>query len=396
MSHHPHPLKLITLSLLASVWLTGCGDQATSASATGTSAAQPIAKVEASSGLLRIVTDPGDAQIFINGQRKGNSPAEVGQSFAIKLGEASYTIEAIKPNDELSEYYGKKTDVFVANESLQTISLTLNERDTEAGKIAKEKAGAEKKKIAQDLFNKAYPSGAPDMVAIPAGRFRMGCVEGKDCRDNEKPVHTVQMAAFRMGKHEVTFDQWDACVADGGCTHQPDDKGWGRGKRPVINVSWDDIQTYLSWLNKKTGKQYRLPSEAEWEYAARAGTTTRFSTGDCITTAQANFFGNSPAEGCPKGEYREMTVEVGSFAANPWGLFDLHGNVGEWTQDCWNDSYSGAPVDASARSDGDCSLRGMRGSSWSGDGWGTRNAYRNDYSRVNRHIGLGFRLSRSN
>lgn len=383
MSRRPHPLNLIALSLLASVWLAGCGDKTTSAPAAGTTAAQPMAKVEASSGMLRIVTDPGDAQIFINGQRKGNSPAEVGQSFAIKLGEASYTVEAIKPDSGPDELYGKKADVFVANESLQTISLKLEKR-----KSANFRAELQKKYGGRAI--------EPDTVAIPSGRFQMGCVENKECDDDEMPVHHVTVAAFQMGKHEVTFDEWDACVADGGCTHWPDDMGWGRGKRPVIMVSWDDIQTYIAWLNKKTSKTYRLPSEAEWEYAARAGTTTRFSSGTCITTAQANFFGRRPSEGCPKGEYREKTVEVGSFAANPFGLFDLHGNVWEWTQDCWTGSYTGAPSDGVARGDGDCGRRVARGGSWADDGVNLRAANRENFPSHVDYNGVGFRLSRPN
>jgi formylglycine-generating enzyme required for sulfatase activity len=163
----------------------------------------------------------------------------------------------------------------------------------------------------------------------------------------------------------------------------------------VINVSWDDAQQFISWLNRKTGKRYRLPSEAEWEYAARAGTSTRFSTGDCITTAQANFDGNSPASGCPKGESRGQTAPVGSFSANPWGLFDMHGNVWEWTQDCWKDSYYGAPDDGSARADGDCGRRVNRGGSWSLNGGRMRSAARTNSTRGFRLYDLGFRLSRS-
>lgn len=234
----------------------------------------------------------------------------------------------------------------------------------------------------------------PQLVNIPAGRFKMGCVEGKDCYNDEKPVRTVRVAAFQMGKHEVTFDEWDACVADRGCTYRPDDEGWGRGQRPVI-VSWDDAQTYIAWLNQKTGKSYRLPSEAEWEYAARAGTTTRFSTGDCISAEQANFNGEQqPVAGCSKGERRGKTVEVGSFAANPWGLFDMHGNVAEWTQDCWNLGYRGAPSDSSARSEGFCDRSSVRGGAWLNTGKKVRVASRQGFPR-NSRLTVGFRLARS-
>ena len=237
----------------------------------------------------------------------------------------------------------------------------------------------------------------PEMVAIPASSFTMGSPDNELQRNsNEGPQRQVQIASFEMGKYEVTFDEWDACVADGGCTHYPDDEGWGRGKRPVINVSFDDITNeYIPWLNRKTGKQYRLPSEAEWEYAARAGTTTLFHTCDCIATAQANFNGSDPTRGCPKGEYRQQTLPVGSLAANAFGLYDMHGNVWEWTQDCWNNSYRGAPSTGAARTDGNCDWRVLRGGSWADVGWDVRAALRGLYSRDYRSFDFGFRLSRS-
>ena len=142
------------------------------------------------------------------------------------------------------------------------------------------------------------------MVVVPAGEFMMGSPAGEEGRsDDEGPQRKVTIAKpFAVGKFEVTFAEWDACVAAGGCKHKPDDQGWGRGKRPVINVSWDDItKEYLPWLSRKTGKTYRLLTEAEWEYAARAGTTTPFSTGQTITPEQANFNGNYTYGGSAKG-----------------------------------------------------------------------------------------------
>jgi formylglycine-generating enzyme required for sulfatase activity len=232
----------------------------------------------------------------------------------------------------------------------------------------------------------------PKMVALTAGSFSMGGPRASD----ERPEHTVNVAAFELGKHEVTFDEWDACVADSGCEHRPDDMGWGRGKRPVIYVSYDDIQQYLTWINRKTGKQYRLPSEAEWEYAARAGATTRFSSGDCITTDQANFDGINPAEGCSKGEFRKQTLPVGSFAANPWGLHDMHGNVWEWVQDCWNNSHTGAPDNGAARTDGNCGQRVLRGGAWDSLGYKLRSSYRLNSRLDYRNMPhIGFRLAKS-
>jgi formylglycine-generating enzyme required for sulfatase activity len=336
----------------------------------------------ADKGMLRISTSPGEAQIFINGKRKGSSPAEAGQTFAIKLNEGDYSIEALIPSAGPKEQYGKKS-IFVADDSLQTVSIELKERASANFRT----------KLKAKYGGRAIE---PPMVAIPAGSFTMGSPSSESERSSDEgPQRSVTVAAFEMAKHEVTFDEWDACVADGGCEEWPDDRGWGRGKRPVINVSWDDAQQYLTWINKKTGKTYRLPSEAEWEYAARAGTTTRFNTGDCITTDQANFDGNNPAQGCRKGEYRQQTLPVGSLATNAWGLYDMHGNVWEWTQDCWKDTYSGAPSDGLARSDGDCSRRAQRGGSWYSYGWSARSADRNGYTRDARHNSLGFRLSRS-
>ena len=229
---------------------------------------------------------------------------------------------------------------------------------------------------------------AGEMVSMPGGTFRMGDLNGGG-EDVERPVHSVTVSDFKLGKHEVTFAQWDACVADGGCgRYTPEDEGWGRGNRPVIKVSWDDIQLFIDWLNAKTGGNFRLPTEAEWEYAARAGSTTKYSWGNSIGSNRANCRNDE----C--GDRWKYTAPVGSFSANAWGLHDLHGNVYEWVQDCWNDSYVGAPTDGSAWTSGDCGRRVIRGGAWSTDPrylrsanryWGTR-SYR-VYSR------LGLRLA---
>ena len=226
-----------------------------------------------------------------------------------------------------------------------------------------------------------------DMVSIPAGSFRMGDGEGYD---DEKPAHTVTAPAFKLGKHEVTFAQWDACVADGGCGgYSPDDEDWGRGDRPVINVSWDDTQSFIEWLNERTGGNYRLPTEAEWEYATRAGNTTEYSWADYLN----NNLANCRNDDC--GDRWEYTAPVGSFPANAWGLHDLHGNVWEWVQDCWNDSYNGAPTDGSAWTSGDCSQRVFRGSSWDLPSRALRSAVRSRDDRTlrSRSDNIGFRLA---
>ena len=167
--------------------------------------------------------------------------------------------------------------------------------------------------------------------------------------DDECPQHWVQVPAFEIGRYPVTFAQWDACMAAGGCRHMPDDLGWGRGQQPVINVSWKDAQEYVRWLTRVTGEHWRLPTEAEWEYAARAGTKTPFSTGACITTRQANYDGNYDYNNCgAETVYRGNTQPVGSYPANPWGLYEVHGNVWEWVEDQYHESYKGAPTDGSA------------------------------------------------
>ena len=207
----------------------------------------------------------------------------------------------------------------------------------------------------------------PEMVVIPAGRFRMGDLTGVEW-DSEKPVHEVVIARpFAVSKYEVTFEDYDRFTHP----NKVDDKGWGRGRRPVVNVSWDDATEYAAWLSAQTGKRYRLPAEAEWEYAARAGTTTQYAWGNDIGRNRAN----CDNDYC--GDQWEYTAPVGSFAGNAWGLHDMHSNVWEWVQDCWNDSYAGAPSDGSAWKSGNCGLRVIRGGSWNYTPWNLRSALRN-------------------
>ena len=210
---------------------------------------------------------------------------------------------------------------------------------------------------AGNVFRDALRSGGegPEMVVIPAGRFRMGCVSGLDCRDDKNPVHEVAIPrAFALSVHEVTFEDYDRFTYP----NKVDDRSWGRGRRPVINVWWDDAKEYVAWLSGETGEEYRLPSEAEWEYAARAGTATKYSWGNEIGGNRAN------CEGCGSQWDNKQTAPVGSFGPNGFGLYDMHGNVWEWVEDCWNESYEGAPSDGSAWTSGVCGLRVLRGGSW--------------------------------
>jgi serine/threonine-protein kinase len=233
----------------------------------------------------------------------------------------------------------------------------------------------------------------PEMVEIPAGTFTMGCRTGADCRFDEKPPRRIAIRAFALAKTEVTFEEWDACIADRGCRRVPHDRGWGRGQLPVMNVSWHDVQEYLAWIRQRSGKPYRLPSEAEFEYALRAGTTTRFWSGDCITVAQANFDGIEPVEGCPRGGAVDRSVAVGAYAPNAFGLHDMAGNVAEWTQDCWRYSYRGLPEDGRPHEDRQCAHHPVRGGSWYDRGEFLRSGSRDWFESNDRVDSIGFRLA---
>jgi formylglycine-generating enzyme required for sulfatase activity len=280
-------------------------------------------------------------KILINGKQKGNSPAEAGQTITLKR---------------------------------------------------EERASAE--------FTKAMANYTPnpEMVAIPADSFRMGCQgNDKDCSDDEKPAHEVSLSAFAIGKYEVTFEMWDACYVQGGCDKSPDDKGWGRGTRPVINVSWDDIQKFLVWINAKTGKSYRLPTEVEWEYAAlvrRDGHKVEYGT---ETGELSRKLANYGTESCCSGDSSDgygYTAPVGSYPANDRGLHDMSGNVWEWMQDCLDSSYAGASSEGTAR-EKKCegSLRVIRGGSWNSNPSYMRAAGRHNFSLAHAASDyLGFRL----
>jgi len=227
----------------------------------------------------------------------------------------------------------------------------------------------------------------PEMVAVPAGEFLMGSNDGGG---NEKPLHKVTIAKpLAVGKFEVTFAEWDACVAAGGCQNSPPDQGWGRGRQPVLNVSWDDItKDYLPWLSKVTGKTYRLLTEAEWEYAARAGLHASYAWGNELGQNRAN------CKGCGSQWDAKQTAPVGSFAPNAFGLHDTHGNVWEWVQDCYKNTYAGAPADGQAVDGANCS-RTRRGGAWNGAASDLRLAGRLGTQAGSRWNNLGFRVARA-
>ena len=228
-----------------------------------------------------------------------------------------------------------------------------------------------------DIFRDC--KSCPQMAVVPAGDYRMGSPSSEQGRrDDESPRHRVTISKpFAVGKYEVTFSQWDACVAEGGCSHRPSDNSWGRNERPVINVNWKDAKAYVKWLSGRTGHQYRLLSESEWEYVARAGTTGPFHFGRTISTDQANYNGGYVYGSGREGVNREKTVSVGRFPSNGYGLHDVHGNVWEWVEDCWHTSYADAPKDGRAwTTGGDCTLRVLRGGSWINEPRLLRAAYR--------------------
>lgn len=236
----------------------------------------------------------------------------------------------------------------------------------------------------------------PEMAALGGGGFAMGAAPGeRDAQLSESPQRWVYIDyRFAISRREVTFDQWSACVADGGCqAHMPSDAGWGRGAQPVINVSFEDASAYARWLSAKTGKYYRLPSEAEWEFAARAGRESAFAFGAALGADHANINGLFPA-GAPQGVFRERTMRVGSFAPNSFGLYDMHGNVWEWTSDCWRESHHGGPATGAARIDGDCARRVIKGGGWNSPARDARSAHRRGADQLGRTSDTGFRVVR--
>lgn len=231
-------------------------------------------------------------------------------------------------------------------------------RDEEAE--AKRRAEEERRKVAPKglepgtVFRYVDAPWCPELVIVPPGEFMMGS-PGNDpeASRSEKPRHLVRIVyPIAIGRFPVTFEEYDHFVA-ATAGKQPADSGWGRGRRPVINVSWDDAKAYIEWITSEADQPFRLLSEAEWEYACRAGTSTRYWWGDEITGENANYAGNIG-----------KTSKAGEYPANPFGLYDMHGNVWEWVEDCWNDNYEGAPKDGSACMSGECARRVLRGGSW--------------------------------
>ena len=301
--------------------------------------------------------------------------------------------------------------------------LNPEEPGLAAGERRLEAAQAELERRRQEALKLEL---AGEMVSIPSGTFRMGDLSGEG-DDDEKPVHSVTVPAFMMGKHEVTVGQFRRFVeateyrtdaernTDGkeGCRTYSAGEGWswtwGRSwrrpgyaiddKQPVVCVSWDDVQAFIAWLWEQTGESYRLPSEAEWEYVARAGSTTKYHFGN-IESQLCRFANHADDstdfdwrnKSCSDGVSKRPAA-IGSYQPNAFGLHDMHGNVNEWVQDCWNQNYSGAPSDGRTWTSGDCIQRGLRGGSWYNNIRSLRSADRHGYTRSHRYFTLGFRLA---
>ncbi len=239
----------------------------------------------------------------------------------------------------------------------------------------------------------------PEMVTVPAGRALLGSSPWSRHHDaDEGPRYMVNIShPFAVGRFEVTFSEWDACVQATVCRPLPEGHDWGRGQRPVMYVSWYDAQAYVQWLKLRTGQPYRLLSEAEWEYAARAGRSTTYVTGECISTQQANFNGQAahqePCE-ATAGVAHKGTIPVGQFAPNGFGLYDMAGNLSEWVQDCWHADHRWASTAGLPRESGDCRYRVTRGGSWADDATELRTARRSHHAAEDWNPVVGFRVAK--
>ena len=336
----------------------------------------------------------------------GRAMLALGRAFARGLGVAQDYVEAHK---WLNLAAGRGSARAAAERDALAAEMTVQERAearklarawrpgkkrAAAGKAAKRKsAGGEqaRRTAERKLFDLQWPAGkqfqdcavCPQMVVVPAGSFTMG-------GESEGPRHRVTIRQrFAVGKAEIAFAEWDACVRAGGCgNHRAGARNWGRGQRPAINVNWRDARSYVRWLRQLTGQPYRLLSEAEWEYAARAGTRTAYPWGVAAGRNQAN------CKGCGSRWDGRKTAKAGTFPANGFGLHDLHGNAREWVQDCWHSSYLGAPTDGSAwTAGGDCRRRVLRGGSWKEIPWNIRSASRMAGKVKTRNSKSGFRIA---
>jgi len=324
-----------------------------------------------------------DAEVTLNGEFKGGCPIE------LKVQPGTMKLRVVKKVDALHERVFEK-EIRLGDEVKKKVEARLTTQPVVAATIQPtareilkrpqpEMKQPEQIRIPSTMLEfkeqgvepgngKSFKDcqNCPEMVMVPPGQFMMGI-------PGSQKQQTISQA-FAVGKYEVTFAEWDACVAGGGCArYRPDDQGWGRGRQPVVNVSWNDAQKYVRWLSQKTGKNYRLLTETEWEYAARAGTVTAYPWGDAIGSGNAN------CNGCGSQWDNKQPAPVGSFKANAFGLYDMNGNVCEWTDGC---------IDVN------CNARAVRGGSWFYDALYVRSTQRSGDSPTARDYDDGIRVAR--
>ncbi|MEZ5598916.1 MAG: SUMF1/EgtB/PvdO family nonheme iron enzyme [Pseudomonadales bacterium] len=360
-------------------------------------ASEPEAEPEPPALALTLDITPADATVIIDGDAGRYAPG-------MQLPPGTYAVQVMRDG-----YVSWSGDVVLSDRNVaqsvrlqRAVDTQALARDAAAKRDAEEqqaKQAAERAAAlaAEEQARRAQAAvvdvetlvarATPVMVKVPAGRFTMGCQPpDPGCLDEEKPSHEVTIRAFRLSRGEITFAQYDA-FADATKRAKPDDKGWGRDNRPVMNVNWMDAIAFTEWLSGQTGVRYRLPTEAEWEYAARAGTTTVYSWGNDVG------FGNANCPGCGSNWDGDRTAPSGSFPANAFGLHDMHGNVWEWVQDCWQPGYADAPGDGSARRTTTCSAHVLRGGSWLDNPSYLRVAYRNWLGSALKDVNIGFRVA---
>ena len=343
------------------------------------------------------------ADVSVRGP-KGRTAVDIAR---VRYGDAETARRGGEPLAVLALLEGMSLDdaAYARAEALGTAAAYAEYRSSyPEGRHAEEAGRRERERTAKRRFRDCPE--CPELVVVSEGTYVMGSPSSEEGRGgDEGPVHRVTIGRpFAVGVYEVTFGEWDACVSGGGCGgYRPDDGGWGRGPRPVMNVSWEDAKAYVDWLSSETGEAYRLLSEAEWEYVARAGTKTARYWGES-ERGQCRYANGADREAkrhnsewtvanCDDGHYR--TAPVGTYEANGYKLHDVLGNVWEWVEDCWNGSYSGAPTDGSAWKSGDCDRRMVRGGSWGSGPRGLRSANRLGYSTGLRYYHAGFRVART-
>lgn len=338
----------------------------------------------AGNGILRVSANMTDVDIY----NENEQIAMLGQDYTdIELPKGKYTIVLKKPIDEEKEYFASKS-VFVGADAVVRVSFELEKRPTAKAIEKAMKLAAEQLK-SQGFEDKGSYIIAP-MVKINAGTFQMG----SNISDDEKPIHEVNIKNdFYMGKYEVTFAEYDKFCEDTN-RKKPDDEGFGRGLKPVINVSWNDASEYAKWLSQKTGQNYKLPSETQWEYATKAGTNTKYSFGDDENKlGQYSWYrNNSYNKGKNHSDYG--THNVGSKKPNPWGLYDVHGNVWEWVDDWYMDDYNNTPRDEASNIKGEQNFKINRGGSWIDDTRSSSTVINSYDSPTSSYRMKGFRLSR--